>query len=286
MLKNGMVDFLDLFKISGHFIISCVFLFISFLSLAHVLITFNSEHLNAIDFLEIHLTGITFFDGPITALIFHVIDEVSKFFIIIPIFLEIAFNVLVLKSTYSFCTEENHGDLKCKKNQAKEDVIHLYASHATLFLCIFSSILLILSISTYFVNHSLEYTFLAIFSIYFLTVRSFGAIFYSFVVTKNLSKLTGYISATIFLLFVWPCLLLCLILRTLHLCIYFIYLNFIKISRPTQFEKVTSKFSPIVASLKIFGDESAIQQFIVNRIHPLGCILYNIEEENLTRPIV
>ena len=286
MLKNDMEDLLDLYNMSGHFIISCTFLLISFSRLVHALITFNSEHLNAIDFLEIQLTGIAFFDGPITALIFYVIDEVSKFFIVIPIFLEIGFNVLVLKSTYSFSTEEKHGDLKYKKTQAKEDVIHLYTSHATLFLCIFSAILLILSISTYFVNHSLEYTFLAIFSIYFLTVRSFGAIFYCFAVTKNLSKFTAYISATIFLLFVWPCLLLCLILRTLHLCIYFIYLNFIKISRPTQVEKVTSKFSPIVASLKIFGDESAIQQFIVNRIHPLGCTLYKIEEENLTRPIV
>ena len=278
-------DFYAIFKYYD-FISAYILLIISVFSLLHGLILIDQTSPKPIEFLENRLSSITFFDGPLISLLFLNFSKISTIFLIPVALTEVLLNSLILASTYAFSPDEKSGDQRRRKIQAKQDVIHLYSSHATLFLimfCISLSILLTIDKLGIYVSPKVSFS-LTVLSFYFLCVRSSGAILYSFFVMKSLEKLPAYFAALLFLSFVWPCLLLCLIIRSVHLCLFCVYLQFLKLFNHQKVSKANLKFSNIVASLRISGENSAIRQFVVNRLHPMGCLIYN--NDSYSDPII
>ena len=239
-----------------------------------------TQTMSPLQFLKYRLLSITYFESYFLSLLYYTISYNTWYFsgvIYAGIAFDIVFTILVLIFTYEFNPMETIGIDGVKIN-ARNDVLNLYTFHATLLLFIYLFIICIFEILLQHGQLNLDrvwfYSIVNIFW-YLLSVRSFAAHFYMIQVMKSKSTTAiRFFKAIVFLYLTSPCLILCLVIRTLHLFLYSLYMIVSRFDK-RRYADAVRKWKFLVSTLYFTGENSAIKQFIKARIEPLGIHPYN-----------
>ena len=237
-------------------------------------------------FLKYRLLSIAYLESYFLLFLFFTSFHEKRYFcgvIYAAIILDIIFEILVFIFTHIFNPPESLGIGKHQIN-AKNDVLNLYSFHASILAFIFLIIIFTFQMCARILGANFK---IKIFYIigdifwYFLAVRSFAAHFYMVQVMRPKTKLClRFLNAIIFLYLTSPCLILCLLVRSLHLLFISLYLLCVSCNE-IRFQKALARWRYIKSTLHWSGENSAIEQFIRARIEPLGITQFYETTPNL-----
>jgi len=238
-----------------------------------------SDHrsFSQLEFLRFRLVSCAYFQ--VTAEVLHFIlysqptirHDFSKIFFI-ALLLDIIFQCISIDKTKDF--EVNYDTIPVnEKLRARDELINLYSSQTILIYLIFSVfhiLLLCCGIFYILINTMVFYVAGGLFW-YLCCVRPFASHLLIMLTEHKASKPILYLTLIVFVLLISPCLILCLILRTIHLGMFsIIYFTMRPLSSVDDNLKRDEKLNTLISSLKCKGKGSAIQNFIEHRIRPFG----------------